>query len=150
MRHLGAVLVLVCVLLSSSVARADNRDMWWGVVAGGAAFTLGGGMFVWHGKNKVDDARDELCERGAYPNDPSCPSTADPTLTVAEVDRLNAKGDRGETIANLGLGMVALGAAVTAVGVYKVVTIKPAKTENVALTPVVSPRGAGASLTLRW
>lgn len=147
MRLAGVVVLLVAL---TSQARADDRDNWRAAFAGSVTLTLGGVMFYWHGANKVSDAESELCARGAYPFDPSCPMTADPTLDVDELDRLNAKGDRGSTIARIGAGMTFVGLALTTFTLYKGFIAKPHKERGVAIAPTVSKNSAGAALTLRW
>jgi hypothetical protein len=149
MRQL-VVLVLV-VGLSSSRAHADgNREMWQAAFAGSVTLTLGGVMFYWHGANKVSEAEDELCARGAYPFDPGCPTTGNPPITQDELDRINAKGDRGSTIAKLGFGMTMTGAVLTGITLYKGFLAKPKKESSVVVVPTASKDGAGAALTLRW
>jgi hypothetical protein len=142
------VAVVLVVVLSSTTAFADDRDLWRGAFAGSLTLTLGGVMFAWHGWNKVQEAEDELCDRGAYPDDPSCPRPATP-ITREELDRLNDKGERGSTFATVGVGMVAVGAVLSGITFYKGFVAKP-RERAVAITPTVSKDGAGAALTLRW
>ena len=93
-------------------------------------------MYV-HGATKVDDAEEELCARGAYPADSGCPMPS-MRITQSELDRLNAKGARGETIAQI--GVVTTGAAVAVAGfaLYKGF-IKP-KQETVIVAPMTTTR----------
>ena len=141
-------LVLVLLLGLTTRAHADNRDTWQAAFAGSITLTLGGVMFYWHGINKVNDAEDELCARGAYPFEPGCPAMGD--ITLDELDRINAKGDRGSTIAKLGFGMTVTGMVLTGFSFYKGFISKPKKESGVAVVPTASKDGAGAALTVRW
>jgi len=143
------VMVVVMVLGLTAKANADSRDTWQAVFAGSATVTLAGVIMYVHGSGKVSDAEDELCDRGGYPSDPNCQAN-DPTLTQDEVDRLNAKGARGETIAWIGTGTMAVGLAVTGVALYKGFIAKDSNESAVVFAPTVSKHGAGATLQLRW
>ena len=143
-------LIVLLLLGLTSQANADNRDTWRAAFAGSVTLTLGGVMFYWHGINKVSEAEDELCDRGAYPNDPACPHPGSPPITQAELDRVNAKGDRGETFTKLGAGITIVGLALTGVTFYKGFIAAPKNESAVAITPTVSRDSAGAALTLRW
>ena len=103
-------------------------------------------MYV-HGATKVDDAEEELCARGAYPGDSGCPMPST-RITQAELDRLNAKGARGETIAQIGVVTTGVAVAVAGFALYKGF-IKP-KRENVIVAPTVTHDSAGATVLLRW
>ena len=87
------VLVAVLLLAMISPASADSRDSWQAAFAGSVTVALGGVIAWRHGSNKVSEAEEQLCAGGAYPE---CQPTTGP-LTTAQVDRLNAKGNRGET-----------------------------------------------------
>jgi len=142
-------MVVVMVLGLTANARADSRDTWQAVFAGSATVTLAGVIMYVHGTGKVSDAEDELCERGGYPTDPKC-QFDDPTLTQDEVDRLNAKGSRGQTIARIGAGTIAFGLVMTGISGYKGFIAKKKQETAVTFVPTVSKDGAGATLQVRW
>ncbi|HEX5063580.1 MAG TPA: hypothetical protein VFV99_29585, partial [Kofleriaceae bacterium] len=118
--------------------------------AGSATVTLAGVIMYVHGATKVSDAEDELCDRGGYPFNPGC-QPADSSLTQDEVDRLNAKGSRGETIAMVGVGTMGVGLVMSVIAGYKGFIAKPKQQERaVTIAPTVSKDGAGATLQVRW
>lgn len=136
-------LVVVVLLGWSSHAHADRRDTWQATFAGSVTLAIGGMITWWHGANKVDEAEDQLCDGGAYPN---CrPSVA---LTPDDVDRLNAKGNRGETIATVGAVTTGVGLVIAGVALYK--GFFASQEEGVVVTPTLSRDGAGAALSLRF
>jgi hypothetical protein len=137
-------MVVVMLLGLTTQANADERDSWQAVFAGSLTVALGGVITYWHGQSKVAEAEDSLCAGGAYFD---CRATARVPLTQEEVDRLNDKGDRGETIANVGLAVAAIGVVGAGVGLYKGFLVKE---HAVVVTPAVSQQGAGAVLSLRW
>ncbi|HEY5950980.1 MAG TPA: hypothetical protein VIV40_36055 [Kofleriaceae bacterium] len=145
-------MVVITLLGLTAQANADNREAWQAVFAGSVTVAVGGVVMYVHGATKVDDARDELCARGAYPYDAHCPQPSTyPTITQADIDRLNAKGDRGAVIANLGAATTGIGVIVAGIALYKGFIAKPKKQESaVVVTPTVSKDGAGAALQLRW
>jgi hypothetical protein len=137
-------LAVVVLLGISATAHADERDNWQAVFAGGVTVVLGGALIYWHGASKVDDAEQSLCDGGAYVE---CRTNVATPLTQDEVDRLNAKGERGSTVANVGLGVAAIGAVAAGVGLYKGFLVED---HTVVVAPAVSHEGAGATLSLRW
>jgi hypothetical protein len=139
-------MVVVTLLGLTAHANAENREAWRGVFAGSLTVALGGVITYWHGENKIEEAEEALCAGGAYPN---CrPSTA---ITQDEVERLNAKGERGETIANIGLVTTGAGIAIAGFAFYKGFIEQPRRRESaVVVTPTVSKHGAGAAVQLRW
>jgi hypothetical protein len=142
-------MVVVMLLGLTTQANADNRDVWRGVFAGSVTVAVGGAITYVHGATKVSDAEEELCARGAYPNDPSCPQTV--MITQSELERINAKGDRGSTIATIGFATTGVGLAVAGFAFYKGFIEKPRRKESTVLvTPTVAKDGAGAALQLRW
>jgi hypothetical protein len=136
-------LVVVVLLGLSSHARADGRDNWQAAFAGSVTVAIGGVITWWHGANKVSEAEDRLCAGGAYP---SCRPSIN--LTPDDVDRLNAKGNRGETIAKIGIATTGIGLAVAGVALYKGFFAKGE--EGIVVTPTLSRDGAGAALSLRF
>jgi hypothetical protein len=141
-------MVVVTLLGLTSQANADSRDTWQGVFAGSLTVAAGGLMIYVHGATKVSDAEDELCARGAYLDDPSCSRAV--TITPSELDRLNAKGERGATLANIGAVTTGAGLALAGLAFYKGFIAKPKRESTVLVTPTVSKDGAGAALQLRW
>jgi hypothetical protein len=141
-------MVVVTLLGLTAQAHADSRDTWQGVFAGSLTVATGGLLIYVHGATKVSDAEDELCARGGYLDDPSCSQTV--TLTASDVDRLNAKGERGATLANIGFLTTGAGLAVAGFAFYKGFIAKPKRESAVLVTPTVSREGAGAALQLRW
>lgn len=141
-------MVVVTLLGLATQANADSRDTWQGVFAGSVAVAAGGLMMYVHGATKVADAEDELCARGAYPGDPQCPQTI--MITQAELQRINAKGDRGATIANIGVATTGVGLAVAAFAFYKGFIAKPKRETAVVVAPAITHESAGATLQLRW
>lgn len=137
-------LVVVTILGMSTQALADGRDDWQAAFAGSVTVAVSGVIVYMHGKQKVDDAEDALCKGGAYS---TCMSAM--PITQAEVDRLNAKGERGQTVANIGWGLMVAGTAVAAFALYKGF-IQKREQSGVTVAPSVSPQGAGATLQLRW
>ena len=142
-------MVVVTLLTLTTQANADSRDTWQGVFAGSLTVAGAGVMMYVHGANKVDDAEAELCARGGYADDPACPMPST-RLTQAELDRLNAKGERGSTIASIGMLTTGAGLAVAGFAFYKGFIAKPTQESAVVVTPTVSKDGAGAALQLRW
>ena len=143
MKH---ALVVVVLLSLASPARADSREAWQATFAASVTVTVGGAIAWWHGTNKVNEAEDALCDGGAYPE---CRSTATTMLSVEEIDRLNAKGNRGSTISYVGAGVTAVGLVVSGISLYKGFIVKPDE-RAVAVTPMVSKDSAGAVLSLRF
>ena len=141
MKH---AMVVAMLLALTTHARADERDNWQAVFAGGVTVALGGVMIYWHGASKVDDAEQSLCDGGAYAE---CRTHARAPITQDEVDRLNAKGERGATISKVGFTVVTAGVIFTGLGLYKGFLVNE---HEVVVTPAVSQESAGASLSLRW
>lgn len=140
------VLVAVLLLAMVSPASAENRDAWQATFAGSVTVAIGG-LIAWrHGANKVSEAEDQLCAGGAYEE---CRPTTMP-LTTEEVAQLNAKGNRGETIAAIGAGTAIVGATLGAVALYKGFIAKKRDERAVVIAPTISRDGAGAALSLRW
>lgn len=137
-------MVVVMLLAMTAQASADERDNWQAVFAGGVTVALGGVMIYWHGASKVDDAEQSLCDGGAYAE---CRTNVTVPITQDEVDRLNAKGERGATISKIGFGVATAGVIFAGVGLYKGFLVKK---HEVVVTPAVSQQSAGASLSLRW
>jgi hypothetical protein len=143
-------MVVITLLGLTGQAHADNRDTWQAVFAGSLTVAVGGVVMYVHGATKVQDAEDELCARGAYPGSRTdCPLTG-PPITQPELDRLNAKGDRGAMIANIGFATTGIGLAVAGLAFYKGFVAKPTNESTVVVTPTVAKDGAGAALLLRW
>lgn len=145
-RAMVVVVPLVMSLGLTTRANADDRDTWQAVFAGAVTVTIGGLVTYVHGATKVSDAEDELCRRGAYPDDPSC--ATEPNLTRSELDRLNRKGDRGETIAQIGAATTGVGVIVAGFAFYKGFIAK--RESRVVVVPTVTRDSAGASVSLRW
>jgi hypothetical protein len=73
------------------------------------------------------------------------------------------EGKKWANVTNIGIGIIAVGGVVAAIGVYKVF-ISPSKSSSehaargrrarkdrtFVVTPVLSPSGAGATLRLEW
>ena len=145
MRHL---LVVVLLVGFTSRANADDRELWRGALAGSITVAISGGIVWYHGLNKVDQARDELCERGGYAHEPGCAMTG--SLTMAELDRINAKGDRGVVLTYIGAGTMIVGVTVAGISAYKLLTATSDREDKVVVVPTVSRDGAGAAMTVRW
>jgi hypothetical protein len=107
-------------------------------------------MLYVHGATKVNDAEDELCARGGYSFKPGCaPATS--SLTVEELDRLNRKGDYGQSVANIGIVTTGAAAIVAGFAFYKGFVAKPRKQESaVVVTPTITREGGGATVQVRW
>ncbi|HEY5920497.1 MAG TPA: hypothetical protein VIV11_02450 [Kofleriaceae bacterium] len=142
------VMVVLFGLTAQANADDDSREMWRAAFAGSVTVAISGGIIWYHGMNKVEEARDELCASGAYSFEPGC--ATDPTITQAELDRINAKGDRGETITYVGGALAVIGVTVGAFSFYKGFIEKPKGEDKVVVVPTVSRDGAGAAMTLRW
>jgi hypothetical protein len=147
----------------------------WKGAAIAAVLVSGGGVAIaLYGNSQRYDARDKLCNAGAYnPDmptaqnpviDSSCPKpsmvAASDRLTADQVDDLNSQGSRGKWMGRIGAG-VAVGAGGFAVyAIYRgFVQKQPASSERNArgrrvprdrfvVTPIVSPDGGGATLRL--
>ena len=142
-----AIFAVVIVGLLSSQAYADERETWQIVFASSLALTAGGAVTWWYGADEVDEAKQALCDGGAYPSDRTCMGPI--RLTAEEIDRLNDKGDRGVMYTRVGPVITAAGLGLASFSFYKWMTAKPKETA-VAITPTVSRDGAGAQLLLRW
>jgi hypothetical protein len=140
-------LVAVMLLGMTSQVNADNRDAWQATFAGSVTVALGGVITWFHGVNKVDEAEAALCAGGAYAE--CYGNVADP-ISQEQVDRLNAKGNRGATISYIGAGVAALGLSVSAVSLYKGFFAPRRDERTVVVAPTISRDGAGAALSLRW
>jgi hypothetical protein len=141
MRLLAGVLVLV---LASSPAHAEDPT-WQGVFVGSTSVAFVGAAFAWYGMNQVDHAEEQLCT-GNYATD--CGHA--PPTTQAEIDHLNENGERGSTIAWVGTGLFVAGGALAVVAAYKGFSGGTKQEPAVAIAPVITREGAGASLQLRW
>jgi hypothetical protein len=139
-------LVAVLLLAMISPAAADSRDNWQAAFAGSVTVALGGVIAWRHGSNKVSEAEDQLCAGGAYPE---CQATME-QLTSEQVARLNAKGNRGETIATIGAGTAIVGIGLAGVSFYMGFIAKRRDERAVVVAPTISRDGAGAALSLRW
>jgi hypothetical protein len=154
-------LVLVMLLGTSSQVQADSRDAWQAAFAGSVTVAIGGVITWRHGANKVSEAEDQLCAGGAYRE---CTATGS-QLSTAEVAQINAKGNRGETIAQIGAGTAIVGLGMAGVSFYMGFLSKrrderprvtgrsgPARRpeRDVVVAPTISRDGAGAALSLRW
>jgi hypothetical protein len=141
-------MVVVSLLGLATRASADNRDTWQGVFAGSVTVAAGGLMMYVHGATKVSDAEDELCARGGYAYDPHC--TTSPMLTQDELVRLNKKGDRGETIANIGVATTGVAVIFAGVAFYKGFIAKPKRESAVVVAPTITQQSAGAAVVVSW
>ncbi len=141
-------LVAVLLLAMISPAAADSRDNWQAAFAGSVTVALGGVIAWRHGANKVTEAEDQLCAGGAYLE---CFATAGQNhLTPQEVERLNAKGNRGETVATIGAATAIVGIGLAGVSFYMGFVAKRRDERAVVVAPTISRDGAGAALSLRW
>lgn len=139
-------LALVVLLAMTTRVRADDRDAWQAAFAGSVTVALGGAITWWRGSTMVSEAEDSLCEGGAYPR---CRASG-PPLTVEEVDRLNAKGGQGETLATIGAVTTGVGLALAGFSFYQGFVAERGGEPRVVVTPAVSREGAGAALSVRW
>jgi hypothetical protein len=145
-RAMVVVVPLVMSLGLTTRANADDRDTWQAVFAGAVTVTVGGLVTYVHGATKMSEARDELCHRGGYADDPSCATQTN--LTYDELHRLNRKGERGETIAQIGMATTGVGVIVAGFAFYKGFIAK--RESRVVVAPTVTRDSAGASVSLRW
>jgi hypothetical protein len=140
---LAAVLVLA---MAAPAAHADpDQDKWRTAFAASVMVTATGVTMLYWGRNRIDTAEHALCT-GDYATD--CGHAPPPT--AAMVDDFNSKGERGQTVARVGLGVMVAGLVLSGFTAYK--GFAPSKSEQTGVTvaPTVSPQGAGAALTLRW
>ena len=140
-------LVVVTLLALTSQATADNRDAWQAAFAGSVTVAIGGVITWRHGVNKVDEAEDALCAGGAYPD---CYATVTDPISQEQVDRLNAKGNRGARISYIGLGTALVGVGVAGISLYKGFLAPRRNERAVVVAPTVSKDGAGAEVSFRW
>lgn len=144
-------LVLMSLIALTSTAHADNRKAWKVTFASAVAVGVGGVILQVHGRHQLSEARDSLCDGGAYHDvDPRCPTSFDvgnAALTPAQVDDLNDKGDSGKLMGRIGLATTGVAAVVAAVALYKGFIQSES---SVVVTPTVSKDSAGAALSLTW
>jgi hypothetical protein len=140
-------LVAVVLLALTSQATADNRDAWQATFAGSVTVAIGGVIAWRHGVNKVDEAEDALCAGGAYAE---CYMTVADPISQEEVDRLNAKGNRGARISYIGFGTAVVGVGLAGISLYKGFLAPRRNERAVVVAPTVSKDGAGAALSFRW
>jgi hypothetical protein len=147
MGHMKQALVVMLVLaMTAPAARADEeQDKWRTAFAASVMVTATGTTMLLWGRNRIDTAEHALCT-GDYATECGHP----PPATAAEVNDYNDKGERGETIARAGLGVMVAGLVLTGLTAYK--GFGPSRTEEKAVTiaPALSPHSAGAAVTLRW
>jgi len=127
-------------------AEPDHRDSWriamWSSFAVAA---VGVGTYI-YGRAEIDDASSQLCAGGAYATNPSCGYTGMP-LTYQQVASLNEQGERGQTLARVGLGLALVGGGVAGYSLYRAYF---GHETRVVVAPVVAPGTGGAQLSLRW
>jgi len=140
-----ALLIMSLVALTST-AHADNRKAWKVTFATAVAVDVASVIVQVHAVHQRDDARDALCDGGAYSQiDPTCTST--PTLTNAQVQELNDKGDHARLEGRIGMATTVVATTVALVALYKGF-IKPSP--RVVITPDVTKDSAGAALQITW
>ena len=140
---------MMVVALLSAQAQADDRDTWQIVFASSVTLAVGGGVVWWYGTDKVQQAEQQLCDGGVEAPSGDCTPSSQVTLTQAELDRINERGDRAAKLGNVGIGITAVGLGIAGFSLYKWMTAKP-KESALAITPTVTKDGAGAQMLLRW
>lgn len=150
-RVLATMVVLVA---TASAARADpakdeaksDQDTWRAAFAGSVMLTGAGAMMIVWGHNLIDTAEHGLCT-GDY-SGTACGHPPPPAAVL--VDDFNNKGDAGQTLARVGLGVTIAGVVLTGITGYKGFAGGKKDESGVTVTPTVGPSGAGASLSMRW
>ena len=128
-----------------SATESHEQDGWRAAFAGSVMVTATGASLILWGRNRIDSAEHGLCT-GDYMTD--CGHA--PPATAAMVDDFNAKGDRGQTVARVGLGVLITGLVLTGITGYKGFAGGHKEESGVTVTPSVGPQGAGAAVSLRW
>ncbi len=149
---------------------------WKGVFVGSVVVGLAGGGIVLYGRNQINDARQKLCDGGAYnpdmPDathlvvDATCakPSTSKSPLTDAQVKQYNDQGDHGKLLTWVGGVTAGVAGAFAIVALYKGFIAKDGggssgehvsnghrvRRDRFVVTPIVSPDGGGATLRFDW
>jgi hypothetical protein len=144
-----------------------SNTVWKIGIGVGGVLAVGGAYLAYSNWQKMADERDQQCQYGIQPVDHTgcmLPDGATP-WTDKQIADSNARGDHYQTLANVGWGLVAAGAAVSVISVIKVVTSDSGSaTEHQSMrgkrqrknnrtfvvTPVMSPKGGGATLRLDW
>ncbi|NVB77312.1 MAG: PEGA domain-containing protein [Kofleriaceae bacterium] len=141
-----------------------GNGMWKGISIGAVAVTAGGIGMALYGNSLRSDARNKLCDGGAYHAvDPSCPEMAAMPLDEASVNDLNDRGDRGKMLGRVGAGIAVVSGGFAMFAIYKGFIAKSSSSskehasrgqrvrrERFVLTPIVSPQGGGATLRIDW
>jgi hypothetical protein len=142
-----AVVLLVLAMMAPAARADDEQDKWRAAFAGSVMLTATGTTMLLWGRNRIDTAEHALCT-GDYSSASDCGHP--PPTTAAEVDDFNNKGQNGETVARVGLGLAVAGLVLTGFTAYKGFGPSKHDEKSVAIAPAVGPHGAGASLTLHW
>ena len=135
-----------------------------GLAAGLAVAAGGGGLWI-YGYTEIDGARRSECTNGIRA-DGGCSKYTNmdgPTGTApASGNPYEDRGKKGSAMSFVGGGILAVGVAVAAFSVYKIVSSKPPTERQAArgrrtrnnrtfvVTPVISPSGGGATLRIDW
>jgi len=154
------------VLCDPAVSTCENTTpdhpstLKWKILMGAGLVVAGIGTYeVVHAKSKIDEAELNLCS-GSHDmaHDPTCMQMGN------QVDFKN-QGDKYQTISYVGAGIIVVGGTVAVIGLVKgfiatgkekqaagSTTVGKAqpKQSNLAITPIIGPQGAGATLRFDW
>jgi len=149
-----------------------GSTMWKGMFVGAVLVSGGGiGFAVW-GNSLRSEARDALCNGGAYANVDPTNCTDQPKMGYTKlpddgssnsVGHWNDQGDRGKLFGRVGAGVAIAAGSFALVALYKGFIEKNpgsshehasnghrVRRDRFVLTPVVSKDGGGATLRLDW
>lgn len=150
---------------------ARGSGLWKGMFVGALLVTGGGVGLAVYGNGLRSDARNALCDGGAYHNvDSTCPDMVTnplPDTGNNSVKYWNDKGDSGKLYGRIGAGVAIAAGGFAIVALYKGFIEKTGgsassrehaerdrghrvRRDRMVITPVIAPSGAGATLRLDW
>lgn len=146
-----------------------GSGLWKGVFVGAVLVTGGGIGLAVYGNGLRSEARDALCDGGAYNNvDSTCPAMVTNPLPATgdnSVESWNKQGDNGKLYGRIGAGVAVAAGGFALVALYKGFIEKTGtsarehasrnrgqrvRRDRMVITPVIAPSGAGATLRIDW
>lgn len=134
-----------------TVSQGGGRGMWKGVLATGLVVAAAAGGAWYYGYTQVDSAEQALCT-GRHAGETGCKP-----VTGLDLGKANDQGNFWSPVTYIGGGVVGVGAALSVFAMYKLnAAERPAvatgrvRRAPIAITPVITPGAAGATLRLDW
>jgi hypothetical protein len=144
------------VVPTAQAAPAPTSRRGWKIAAWTAVGVSALGVVVSRiGVNEINDATTQLCHGGAYGlgGGTGClnPQSVMYPLSRTQVAALNAEGEQGKVLGDVGVATALASGVFAVVALYEGYLAHDArKAERIVIAPVVAPGTGGAQLQLHW